>query len=267
MKAEQKPQAKFEKLLSILKDMQSVVLAFSGGVDSTFLLKALRDSGVKTLAVTGYSETMPQSELRFAGEMAKHIGATHRVIMTDEMLNPNFIKNPPDRCFYCKDELFSKLTAIASAEGFRYVADGSNADDLSDRRPGRQAAAKHRVRSPLIEAGFSKKDIRDLSRKLNLPTWSKPASPCLSSRFPYGAVISGDNLKRVERSEEFLKNLGFTELRVRSYNDMAKIELANEEINRFLDKELRRTVMDSLKKFGFKHVALDIEGFKSGKLN
>ncbi|HAK88701.1 MAG: TIGR00268 family protein [Nitrospirae bacterium GWB2_47_37] len=258
---------KFDKLLTILQDMKSVVLAFSGGVDSTFLLKAVKESGIQSLAVTGYSETMPESELRFAEETAGSIGAAHMVIKTDEMLNPEFTGNPRNRCFHCKDELFSKLMNIADEKGFNRVIDGSNADDLSDRRPGRQAALKHGVRSPLIEAGFSKDEIRELSREMGLPTWSKPASPCLSSRFPYGIEITKDALKRVELSEEFLKSLGFNELRVRSYNDTAKIEVAADDIERLLGRELRESVINKLKDFGFKHVTIDLEGFRTGKLN
>jgi len=258
---------KFERLLSILKGMQSVVLAFSGGVDSTFILKAVKESGIQSLAVTAYSETMPESEFRFAEDMAKFIGVNHRVIKTDEMSNPDFVRNPKDRCFYCKDELFSKLLKIAKAEGYKYVIDGSNSDDLSDWRPGRQAALKHSVRSPLVEAGLSKDEIRKLSKTMGLPTWSKSASPCLSSRFPYGEAITRDALKRVEMSEEFLKGLGFGELRVRNHNDTARIELKAEEIDRLFNKELRESITNELKKIGFKYVTIDLEGFRSGKLN
>ncbi len=258
---------KFQKLLFILKEMQSAILAFSGGVDSTFLLKALKESGIHALAVTAYSETMPESELRFAEDMAKLIGIKHRIIKTDEMSNPDFVKNPKDRCFYCKDELFSKLVDIANTEGYEHIVDGSNADDISDWRPGMKAALKYKVRSPLIEVSFSKDEIREISKALGLPTWSKPASPCLSSRFPYGVAITKDALKRVEMSEEFLKSLGFKELRVRSHNDMAKIELRSDEIDRLFDKELRESIVNGFKKFGFKHIALDLEGFRSGKMN
>lgn len=258
---------KFEKLLSVIKDMQSAVLAFSGGVDSTFLLKAIKESKISALAVTGYSETMPKKELLFAIEMARFINVKHRVINTDEMSNPLFIKNPKDRCFYCKDELFSKLLDIANTEGYKHIVDGSNADDISDWRPGMKAALKYKVRSPLIEAGFSKNEIREVSKELGLPTWAKPSSPCLSSRFPYGVEITRDALRRVELSEEFLKNHGFSELRVRSHNDMAKIELKVDEIDRLFDKELRESITNKFKAIGFKYITIDLEGFRSGKLN
>lgn len=247
--------------------MQSVVLAFSGGVDSTFLLKAVKESGINALAVTASSETMPESEFRFALKMANLIGVNHKVIKTDEMSNPGFVRNPKDRCFFCKDELFSKLLIIANNEGYRFVVDGTNADDLSDWRPGRQAAIKHTVKSPLVEAGFSKDEIRDISKTMGLPTWSKPASPCLSSRFPYGMEITKEALKRVEMSEEFLKSLGFSELRVRSLNDTARIEVRSDEIDRIFDEKLRGSIVDALKKIGFKYVSIDLEGFRSGKLN
>jgi len=258
---------KYQKLLSILHELESVVIAFSGGVDSTFLLRAVRESGISAMAVTSYSETLPAAELDNAVAMAKSIGAAHKVIATEELSNPLFVCNPRDRCFYCKDELFSKLVIMARDEGYRFVIDGSNSDDLSDRRPGRQAAAKYGVRSPLIEAGLTKDEIRDLSRAMGLPTWCKPASPCLSSRFPYGVRITKEALKRVEQAEAFLKGLGFGELRVRSHNDMANIEVGPQELSRFFDREIREAVVQRLKAVGFKYVSIDLEGFRSGKLN
>src|SRR5208337_2692402 len=206
---------KYRKLSIILHEIESAVLAFSGGVDSTFLLKAMKESGIRTLAVTAYSETMPAAELENAVTLATTIDVAHRVITTDELSNPDFTRNPKDRCFYCKDELFSRLTDIARAEKYRFVVDGSNYDDLSDWRPGRQAAARHGVRSPLLEAVLAKDEIRALSREMGLATWSKPASPCLSSRFPYGVRITKEALKRVEDAESFIRGLGFGDLRVR----------------------------------------------------
>lgn len=258
---------KFEKLLSILRDMHSVVLAYSGGVDSAFLLRAVKESGIPHCAVTAYSETMPESELIGAKETALLIGANHEVIAYGELDNPSFTGNPRDRCFYCKDGLFTRLSHIARERGYRNVVDGSNCDDLSDRRPGRKAAEKYGVRSPLVEACLSKAEIRELSKALGLPTWSKPASPCLSSRFPYGVEITRDALKRVERSEEFLKQLGFGDLRVRSHGDTARIEVKAEDVSRFFDCELRGRVLRRLKELGFKYVAIDLEGFRSGSLN
>ncbi len=259
--------SKLAKLIEILKDMQSAVLAYSGGVDSTFLLKTLQLSGIRTLAVTAVSETTPHNDLLNAKAMAAEIGIEHRVIKTEELSIEEFVNNTPDRCFFCKGELFRKLMDIASTEGYKFVLDGSNMDDTMDYRPGRRAAMKYNVRSPLIEAGLSKIEIRELSKQLGLTTWDRPSSPCLSSRFPYGQKITKEALRRVEKAEEFLKALGFREVRVRDHDSIARIEVGEDEIELSLIPEKRRVISETLKSLGYKFVALDLEGYKSGSMN
>ncbi|MBU4319786.1 MAG: ATP-dependent sacrificial sulfur transferase LarE [Thermodesulfovibrionales bacterium] len=267
MNPEETIQDKFDKLLSILQDMQSVVLAYSGGVDSTLLLKAIQLSGIRALAVTAVSETMPENDLLFSKKMCEETGINQRIIKTEELNIENFAKNPHDRCFYCKDELFSKIREIAGDEGYRFVLDGSNLDDTADWRPGRKAALNHSVRSPLIEAGLDKKDIREISQRLNLPSWDKPSSPCLASRFPYGEQITAEALKQVAEAEGFLRSLGFKEFRVRHHSDIARIELREEDMAMALKPEIRKAITEKLKSTGYRFVVIDIEGFRSGRMN
>jgi pyridinium-3,5-biscarboxylic acid mononucleotide sulfurtransferase len=195
------------------------------------------------------------------------LGAEHILLGRSELENPDFVKNPVDRCFYCKDQLFGKLKEIALSKGYRFVLDGSNLDDLGDWRPGRKAALKHGVRSPLIDVGLRKEDIRKLSEELKLPTWNKPSSPCLSSRFPYGTAITLEGLHQVDAAESFLRTFGFTELRVRYHKESARIELGEAEIPRMLDASIRAEVNTYMKSIGFKYISLDLEGFRSGRLN
>ncbi len=258
---------KFSRLLSLLKDAESAVLAFSGGVDSSLLLKAMKISGMRVLAVTGNSETVPEQGLRQAIAFAEQEAVEHSVITTEEMRNESFVSNPPDRCFYCKQELFKKIGRMAEEGSYRFVFDGSNADDLADYRPGRRAAGLFGVRSPLAECGFSKQDIRLLSQQLGLAGWDRPASPCLSSRFPYGERITIPLLRRVEQAEEFLKTLGIQTVRVRVHGDTARIEVSDEDMPFLFDKDTRCRVSEALRSMGFCFVALDLEGFKSGSLN
>jgi len=260
-------QEQFMQLLSLLTDAESAVLAFSGGVDSSFLLRAMKMAGIRFLAVTGCSETVPEKDIKQAVSFAEQEGAEHRLIRTNEMQNELFITNPPDRCFYCKQDLFRRLREIAESENYRFIFDGSNADDLNDYRPGRKAAARYDVRSPLAESCLSKQDIRLLSKDLGLETWDRPASPCLSSRFPYGQRITPGLLKRVEKAEEFLKNLGISTVRVRVHEDMARIEVPEQDMSFFLEKDVRSSIADALRAFGFSFVSLDLEGFRSGSMN
>jgi uncharacterized protein len=258
---------KFSCLLSSLREAQSAVLAFSGGVDSSFLLKAMKISGMKALAVTADSETVPRRELTRASSFAVETGVEQLVIRTKELSNSAYADNPPDRCFFCKDELFSRMRAIAEEKAYSYVFDGSNADDLGDYRPGRRAAELHGVRSPLAECGFSKNEIREMSRELGMHGWDRPASPCLSSRFPYGSRITAEALRRVEKAEDFLQTLGVRELRVRDCGDTARIEADEEGMRLLLAPDKRMLVTETLKSFGYVFVSIDLEGYRTGSLN
>lgn len=247
--------------------MQSAVLAYSGGVDSTFLLKAMQLSDIRTLAVTAVSEIMPYKDLLTAKGLAEELGIEHRIIKTEELLREEFVSNTPDRCFFCKDGLFKKLTEIALSEEYMFVLDGSNIDDTMDYRPGRKAAIKYNVRSPLIEVGLSKRDVREFSKQLGLSTWDKLSSPCLSSRFPYGRRITKEALKRVERAEDFLRSLGFHEIRVRDHGSTARIEVEEDKIELLLIPERRKIISETLKSLGYKFISLDLDGYKSGSMN
>ena len=260
-------QEKFFRLLSLLKDAESAVLAFSGGVDSSFLLRAMKMAGIRFLAVTGSSETVPENERIRAVSFAEQEGAEHRVITTGEMQNELFVTNPPDRCFYCKQDLFLRIREIAVTENYRVICDGSNADDLNDYRPGRKAADLYRVRSPLAECGLSKQDIRQLSKDLGLDTWDRPASPCLSSRFPYGQRITPYLLKRVDKAEEFLKTLGMSTVRVRVHGDIARIEVPEQDMPAILEQHIRGRITEAFRSLGFTFISLDLEGFRSGNMN
>lgn len=258
---------KYKKLLGILRSSGTAVIAFSGGVDSTLLVRAASDAGIRYLAVTSCSETTPPEDIKAAFETAAKLSAPHRFIKTDELSNPHFTSNPQDRCFHCKSELFRMLREIALSENFEHVYDGSNSDDLDDWRPGMLAAQNNNVRSPLLEAGMTKIDIREISRRIGLTGWQRPASPCLASRFPYGELITPYALKRVQLAEEYLRGLGFTELRVRSVSDCARIELKEDEMQMLFSDKRRQELLKRFMEIGFDFISLDLEGFKSGKLN
>ncbi|MDR3579821.1 MAG: ATP-dependent sacrificial sulfur transferase LarE [Oryzomonas sp.] len=261
-------QEKYDRLRSILAELGGCVVAFSGGVDSTFLFAVAADVlGDRVVAVTATSHTYPERELREARELAGQIGGRHREIVSEELDIPEFRNNPPNRCYYCKRELFGKLRAIAGEEGFAHVVDGANIDDRNDHRPGRIAAREVGVRSPLEEAGFGKDDIRQASRMLRLPTWQKQAFACLSSRFPHGIEITAEKLAVVEKCENLLHDEGFKTFRVRAHGDLARIEVGREEIGRILDENFRDRIHEAFQQAGFRYVSLDLAGYRTGSMN
>jgi len=265
------PKATFlkdEKLKNILQEMGGVLVAFSGGVDSTFLLKTAHEVlGKNVLAVIASSETYPQKEREEALRLAQKFNIRYKVIETKELESSDFVNNPPQRCYFCKKELFSKLKDIAEAEGIPYVLDGSNYEDTTDFRPGTKAAEELGIRSPLKEAHLRKSEIRQLSKRSSLPTWNKPSLACLSSRFPYYTKIDTKNLKQVAKAEEYLRKLGFTQVRVRHHGQIARIEIEPSEFQKITDKKVREAVIKNFKKFGYIYVALDLAGFRSGSMN
>lgn len=259
---------KLKQLKTIFAEMEQALIAYSGGIDSTLVAKIAYDVlGDRALAITAVSPSLLPEELEDARIQAAAIGITHEVVETHEMDNPNYTSNPINRCYFCKSELHDTLKPLALQRGYPYVVDGVNADDLGDYRPGIQAAKERGARSPLAEVGVTKAEVRELSKHLGLPWWDKPAQPCLSSRFPYGEEITVSKLQRVGRAEIYLRKLGLKNLRVRSVGDTARIELPPEQIKEFVLTTDLPSIVSAFQEFGFMYVTLDLEGFRSGKLN
>ncbi|MGF1603610.1 MAG: ATP-dependent sacrificial sulfur transferase LarE [Thermosynechococcaceae cyanobacterium] len=255
-------------LQALFSEMGEALVAYSGGIDSTLVAKIAHDVlGDRALAVTAVSPSLLPEDLEDAKIQAAAIGIAHRVTETHEMNNPNYTTNPINRCYFCKSELYDTLKPLAQQWGYQYVVDGVNADDLQDYRPGIQAAKERGTRSPLAEVGLSKLEVRQLAQYLELPWWDKPAQPCLSSRFPYGETITPEKLKRVGQAERYLRNLGYRTLRVRSQEDTARIELPVDQIQSFVMNTDLANLVQTLQTYGFTYVTLDLEGFRSGKLN
>jgi pyridinium-3,5-biscarboxylic acid mononucleotide sulfurtransferase len=259
---------KERKLLAGLRAMGRVIVAFSGGTDSAYLAWAAKQAlGANAVAMTADSASLPESHKRDAEAFVARFGIVHEYIETHEFDNPDYVRNDPNRCFHCKDELFTRLAEVGQERGYEHIVYGVNVDDLGDYRPGQNAAKKHRVAAPLADAGLTKAEIRELSRAADLPTWDRPASACLSSRIPYGTPVTIENVKTVENGEEEIKALGFRQFRVRFHGEVVRIEIAREELEKAPTLEMAAKFTAIFKKLGFKYVALDLEGYRQGSLN
>lgn len=260
--------AKQEKLFDLLRGMRRVIVAYSGGADSAWLAWAAKQAlGDNAIAITADSASIPASHKRDAEDFVRRFGIRHEYVETHEFDNPDYVRNDPNRCFHCKDELFTVLEKIAGERGFENIVYGVNKDDLGDYRPGQRAAKLHQVRAPLVDADLTKAEIRELSRQAGLPTWDRPAAACLSSRIPYGTPVTIQNIKTIEIGEEEIKALGFRQFRTRFHGELVRIEIAPEELPRALNLETTRKLTAIFKSLGYKYVTLDLEGYRQGSLN
>ncbi len=265
---EQALRRKEQKLFDILRELGRVIVAYSGGTDSAYLAWAAgKVLGPEAIAVTADSASMPESHKRDAEQFAQMFGLRHEYVETREFDNPLYAANSPDRCFHCKDELFTRLEELGRERGITNIVYGVNVDDLGDYRPGQNAAARHNVRAPLVEAGLTKAEIRELSRRAGLPTWDRPAAACLSSRIPYGTPVTVETVKLIERGEEAMRELGFRQFRVRFHGELVRLEIAPDEMPQALNLEMARKLTAIFKELGFLYVTLDLQGYRQGSLN